>query len=38
MSSPFEIALTLVLVKSVIIVGSALSAVLVLALFGTKRR
>lgn len=37
MTSPAETALTLVFVKSIAIVGSALAAVCVLALFGTKR-
>jgi len=38
MTSPAETALTLVVVKSVAIVGSALVAVLLLAVVGTKRR
>jgi len=38
MTSPAETALTLVVVKSVAIVGSALTAILVLALFGAKHR
>lgn len=38
MTSPAETALTLVVVKSVAIVGSALMAVLLLALFGAKKK
>jgi hypothetical protein len=38
MTSPAETALTLVVVKSVAIVGSALTAVFLLALFGAKKR
>jgi hypothetical protein len=38
MLSPEETALTSVVVKSVAIVGSALMAVFVLALFGAKHR
>ena len=38
MTSPAETALTLVVVKSVAIVGSALTAVFLLALFGATRR
>jgi hypothetical protein len=37
MRSPFEIGLTLALVKSAVIAGSALAALLLLALVGTKR-
>jgi hypothetical protein len=37
MTSPFETSLTLAIVKSVSIVGTALAAVLVLALVGTKK-
>ena len=37
MTSPAETALTLVVVKSVAIVGSALATVLLLALFGAKK-
>jgi hypothetical protein len=38
MTSPFETGLTLALIKFVTIVGTALIAVLFLALLGTKRR
>jgi hypothetical protein len=38
MTSPAETALTLVLVKSIAIVGSALTAIFVLAMFGAKHR
>ena len=38
MNSQVETALTLVVVKSVAIVGSALTTVFLLALFGAKRR
>ena len=38
MTSPAESALTLVVVKSVAIVGSALMAVLFLAVFGARKR
>ena len=38
MNSPAETALTLVVVKSVAIVGSVLTTVFLLALFGAKRR
>jgi hypothetical protein len=37
MTSPAETALTLVVVKTLAIVGSALVSVLLLALFGAKR-
>jgi hypothetical protein len=38
MTSPAETALSLVVVKSLAIVGSALTAVFLLALFGVKKR
>ena len=38
MTSPTETALTLVVVKSLAIVGSAFAAVLFLAVVGAKRR
>ncbi len=37
MTSPMETALTLVVVKAVAIVGSALTSVFLLALFGAKK-
>ena len=37
MTSPAETALTLVVVKAVTIVGSALASVFLLALFGAKK-
>jgi len=37
MTSPAETALTLVVIKSLAIVGSALVSILLLALFGAKR-
>ena len=38
MTSPMETALTLVVVKAIAIVGSALTSVCLLALFGAKKR
>ncbi len=38
MTSPYETALTLSVVKSAVIVGTALATVLFLALVGAKRR